>query len=298
MPAAGLSLRFLGEMQVVRDGAALDLPASKKTRALLAYLAVTGRAHRRERLCALFWEMPHDPRGELRWSLSKLRSLLDEPGRSRIRADRETVALDADGIEIDLLALRSCTARGLDDLSTETLKSLAAAFRGPFLEDLDLPNLPDFQAWCVAEREDARGLQGRLLRTLLERLSGAAEEAIPFARALAQVEPFDGRARESLIRLLLAAGRRAEAEQQLALAERATAELGALPGLDLARLRQTLRTGPRLSGRAAAAEPPRSAPVPDAPGDRPPFVGRTAELPACWPSSIPWRRPAAPGRCC
>ena len=61
-----LSLHFLGEARVLRDGATLELPPSRKTRALLAYLAVTGRPHRRERLCSLLWDLPDDPRGALR----------------------------------------------------------------------------------------------------------------------------------------------------------------------------------------------------------------------------------------
>ena len=61
------------------------MPASKKTRALLGYLAVSGKAERRERLCHLFWETPDDPKGALRWSLSKLRGVLGD----RIVADRE-----------------------------------------------------------------------------------------------------------------------------------------------------------------------------------------------------------------
>ena len=46
-----LEFRVLGEFEVVRDGATLTLPPSRKTRALLAYLALTGHKHRRERLC-------------------------------------------------------------------------------------------------------------------------------------------------------------------------------------------------------------------------------------------------------
>lgn len=61
-----LSLRLLGDIELARGGKPLTLPASKKTRALLAYLAVTAKAHRRERLCTLFWDVPDDPRGALR----------------------------------------------------------------------------------------------------------------------------------------------------------------------------------------------------------------------------------------
>ncbi|MDX8466033.1 hypothetical protein RFM26_10110 [Mesorhizobium sp. VK23B] len=73
-----LILCVLGDFQVARDGALLDLPPSRKTRALLAYLAVTGKAHQRERLCEIFWDIPDDPRGALRWSLSKIRQVLGE----------------------------------------------------------------------------------------------------------------------------------------------------------------------------------------------------------------------------
>ena len=67
-----LNIRLLGELQLVRgDGAAVVPPASRKTRALLGYLIATGQAHRRERLCDLFWDGPDDPRAELRWSLSR-----------------------------------------------------------------------------------------------------------------------------------------------------------------------------------------------------------------------------------
>ena len=60
-----MELRLLGPMALVRDGRPVPLPASRKTRALLAYLAVSGKAERRERLCQLFWEMPDDPKGAL-----------------------------------------------------------------------------------------------------------------------------------------------------------------------------------------------------------------------------------------
>src|SRR5262249_1845616 len=81
-----LVLRLLGEIEVVRAGEPVMLPASRKTRALLAYLAATGRPHRRSRLCSLLWDIPDDPRGALRSSLSKLRAVVDEPGRRRIVA--------------------------------------------------------------------------------------------------------------------------------------------------------------------------------------------------------------------
>ena len=46
---ATLEILALGELEVRYDGKTLALPPSRKTRALLAYLALTGRSHRRER---------------------------------------------------------------------------------------------------------------------------------------------------------------------------------------------------------------------------------------------------------
>src|SRR5689334_4739415 len=148
-----LHLRLLGEIELTRGSEPIALPPSRKTRALLAYLAATGRVHRRERLCAMFWDVPDDPRGALRWSLSRLRGLVDEPGSQRIVATRETVAFDPVEAVVDLTTVRARVAEGLDKIPLRDLQALAESFRGEFLEGIDLPDLPDFQAWCLAERE-------------------------------------------------------------------------------------------------------------------------------------------------
>src|SRR4029079_8261670 len=87
------SLSVLGDFQVVRDGLPVPLPQSRKTRALLAFLAVNGRRHQRERLCEMFWDVPDDPRGALRWSLSKIRSVLTGVEGVELVADRNGVSL-------------------------------------------------------------------------------------------------------------------------------------------------------------------------------------------------------------
>ena len=66
-----VEIRLLGDLSVLCEGKDAVLPPSRKTRALLAYLAATERPVRRERLCEMFWEVPDDPRGALRWSLSR-----------------------------------------------------------------------------------------------------------------------------------------------------------------------------------------------------------------------------------
>src|SRR5215218_7956741 len=133
-----LTIRLLGQIAVIRQAEHLALPPSKKTRALLAYLVATGRPHRRERLCELLWDIPDDPRGALRWSLSKLRALVDDEGAPRILAERETVSFERNGAAIDWLDLKALGARGLEAAPIDELERAAAAFRGDFLEDLEI----------------------------------------------------------------------------------------------------------------------------------------------------------------
>jgi pimeloyl-ACP methyl ester carboxylesterase/DNA-binding SARP family transcriptional activator len=221
-----LTLRLLGEIEVTRGDERLALPPSKKTRALLGYLAATGRPHRRERLCTLLWDVADDPRGALRWSLTKLRPLVDESGQERLIADRETVALDPTGMRVDVLGIRERLAGGVEGLPTHRLEGLVDEFRGEFLEGLELTDFRDFHAWCVAERESVRAQHATVLRALIDRLGDQPDAALAHARRLVQVAPLDEAARAALVRLLAAAGRRQEAEQQYADGTRALDEHG------------------------------------------------------------------------
>jgi DNA-binding SARP family transcriptional activator/alpha-beta hydrolase superfamily lysophospholipase len=245
-----LELRFLGGIAAARAGTPVVLPPSKKTRALLAYLAVSDRAHRRERICEMFWDRPDDPRGSLRWSLSKLRGVVDEAGFARIVADREQIAFEAGDARIDVRDIKArCAA--LERMPLDELKAVAAAFRGDFLEGLDLTSCPEFHTWCVAEREQLRALQARVLSALLCQLEATPEDAIAYGRALVQLQPLDEDARLRLMRALLAAGHRMEADQYYESGRRAFAESGLAAPAALGKMWR--------EARVQAAPPPREA---------------------------------------
>src|SRR4029079_73918 len=144
-----LQVSVLGNLAVVRDGAAMQLPPSRKTRALLAYLAVTARPHSRDRLSALLWPVPDDPRGALRWSLTRVRPLVDEPHCRRIVADRENVGFVSNGVTVDILSLRNLARNGTDMMSTDTLREAVQALEVDFLAGVDLPDCHEFQSWCI-----------------------------------------------------------------------------------------------------------------------------------------------------
>ena len=217
---ATLQVRVLGSFAVLRHQTRLPLPRSKKTRALLAYLAVTARAYSRERLCAMFWPVPDDPRAALRWSLTRLRPLVDERDCRRIIADRESISIDLTHVNVDLLSLRSVAGNGLDAVATDALRKATEALEGDFLEGLDLPDCLEFQSWCTGEREAARRLRVRLLAALVGRLEGVPDQALLHARALSLLEPADEAVHATLVRLLRTSGRVREAEEQFQRAQR------------------------------------------------------------------------------
>src|SRR5205814_7201065 len=203
--AAVLEIKVLGELQVLRDGTATALPPSRKTRALLAYLALTQCPHRREQLCEMFWEVPDDPRGSLRWSLTKIRPLIDEPDFPRLMADRQSIELRTGELEIDFYSAQRCA--DASSLATGDLARAASAFRGPLLADLELPDNGDFHSWLLGLREDARRLQAKILGLLIERLGASPEEGLRYARELVRVDPFDETAWAQLITTLASSGR-------------------------------------------------------------------------------------------
>ena len=218
-----LRVSVLGSLAVLHHHMRMPLPPSKKTRGLLAYLAVTARPHSRDRLCAMFWPVPDDPRAALRWSLTRLRPLVDEPGCRKIIADRENVGLDLDRITVDILSLRSAARSGTDAMSIDALRQATEALEGEFLEGLDLPDCQEFQNWCTGEREETRRLRVRLLAALVARLEDMPDEALRHARTLSLLEPGNEAAQATLVRLLRAAGRWGEAEEQFQRAQRGLA---------------------------------------------------------------------------
>lgn len=286
MSVAALEVQVLGPLTVRRNGVPVPLPQSKKTRGLFAYLAITGRAHRRDRLCSLLWDVADDPRGALRWSLSKIRPLVDSEKERFLLADRDTVELRLDGGSLDWHRIRKELASGIESISTERLRELEPAFQGELLEGLDLIDFDEYTAWCAAEREHARRLHTELLWALVERLEAAPADALPHARELVRIDPLDEEARARLIRLLALAGRRSEAKSQYESATRMLKELGAKPAgpLETAWREVKSRADAQDESSSGASGIPSPTPIAAAdllapkPRTRDPLVGRREEL--------------------
>ena len=96
-----LRVRLAGSLALESDGREIALPASRRARALLAYLAAHPGAHARGELAARFWPdvLDESARASLRAALSELRRALG-PEAGRLVATRETVALDGAWVDV------------------------------------------------------------------------------------------------------------------------------------------------------------------------------------------------------
>jgi tetratricopeptide (TPR) repeat protein len=135
-----------------------------------------------------------------------------------------------------------------------------------------LAEFQDFSAWCVAERESARKLHARILTTLLDRLHGEPDAAVRHARRLKRIDPYDEAVRARLVRLLAAANRPLEAQEQYRAASRALHDAGIAPTGELLGAWQAVRTAATTPGASEPVPAPEPAQAADSP-----LVGRDAE---------------------
>ncbi|MFZ1428611.1 MAG: hypothetical protein WAS21_17805 [Geminicoccaceae bacterium] len=239
-----IEIRLLGPCSIRRHGIHQPLPASRKVRALLAYLALAPQAVARSQLCELLWDVPSDPRGELRWCLSKLRGLLDEPERHRVVTAADTVRLDLADCFVDATQIAE-VARSVPTIATDRLPVLAALFAGDLLDGLEIDRSPAFDSWLAAQRRRFRVWHVALLDRLV---SGSPDdEALGHLDRWLELTPFDRRAHEFLLKILARQTRLREGEEHLA----ATARLFEAEGIDWAPLRDAWRSA-RVHNAASA----------------------------------------------
>lgn len=267
--AATLHVRLLGDLELRRgDGPALVLPPSRRTRALLGYLVATGASHSRSALCDLLWDGSDDPRASLRWSLTKLRAVVDDDVAARLQAGRDTVGFAASSCQIDSVSVDALLhGQDLARLSLDALEDAARTLHGEFLDGMELPACYRFHHWWMAERERFARLRRGVLETLTVRLADEPQRALPYGRAMVSSDPLAEGAHATLVRLLAAAGRYPEAEQHYAYARELLRREVALP--DGGALDETIRAVRRRQRQAAASpRPPAPPQAPAAPAAR------------------------------
>jgi TolB-like protein len=212
---------MLGPLAIERGGAPLELPASRKTCGLLAYLALTKRPVQRSRLCELFWdEAANDPRGELRWCLSKLRALLADSTGNIVSASGDAVALQLDALLVDAQEVASAMERGVERLSLEQLQALSELYRGELLEGLVIERCPEFNLWLTGQQSRYAAIRTALLQRVVESLPADSSKGLAALEKWVEVAPFDHNAQAELLRRLALRGRIDACKRQLAAAAR------------------------------------------------------------------------------
>jgi hypothetical protein len=147
-----LEIRLLGPLIVRRRGATIAFPASRKVRALLAYLVLRSQPVTRSQLCDLLWDVPNDPRVSCGGAWSKLRALVDDDDKRRIETRDDTIGLNLNGCFVDAIEVARAVREGFENISIERLQDLADFFNGDFLMGLEVERSPSFNAWAVAQR--------------------------------------------------------------------------------------------------------------------------------------------------
>ena len=225
---AGLRLELLGGLRLARDGAPLLGLAYAKGRALLAYLAVTGRTHTREALAALFWgELPDDAaRQNLRAVLADLRRVAGH----HLVISRETVAFDrAAPYWLDVEEFEAALRRpGAGDVppEAERLRTAVDLYRGDLLAGFAVRDAPAFDEWLAAERERLRQLALHALHELVIYATERGDYAAGIdatTRLLAQ-DPWREDAHRQLMLLLAGSGQHDAALAQYERCRRVLAE--------------------------------------------------------------------------
>src|SRR5215813_6361304 len=148
---ARLQLMLLGGFGArIIPGEPLDI-ANRKTRALLAYLALpTGRAHSRDKIVGLLWgdRGEEQARNSLRQALTELGRALGGVSPPALIKARETLALDPLAAEVDALVFERLAHSG--DLTD--LRRAKALYTGELLEGFAVRD-SEFEEWLRHERQ-------------------------------------------------------------------------------------------------------------------------------------------------
>ncbi len=182
-----LEVRLLGELALVADGERVSLPSSRKARAVLAYLSVTPGGASRDELCHLLFADTEDPRGALRWVISRLRAAVKDRQRELLISEGGQLLLSGP-VSTDLDRLEVLV--GGEAAEVAELVSFGRSLDGGFLDGLELDGHPEFEAWRLAEGARCQELHKSLLRRLVGELR-YDQQAVDFARRLVNLDAAD-----------------------------------------------------------------------------------------------------------
>jgi DNA-binding SARP family transcriptional activator/TolB-like protein len=274
-------LRLIGQMEAWTIDQQSVLPAGRKTRALLACVAMAApRPLLRGRLAEQLWSRrpEEQARASLRQEIHRLLDALSPAEAEILIVTRDHLTLRLGAVWIDVEEVMRSTA--------EQPASLAL-LDGDLLEDLDGLD-PNFDAWLIAERERlrdrARGIAEAIMRESLD-----PEAAIAAAQRLLTIDRSHEGAWRSLMKVHAARGERGLAVQAYDRCRAVLADmLDAAPSIETQKLLNEIR-GPSHS--RLPLRPPQATEF----TVTEPLVAATTEAPGLLASVAPLRKRDSPG---
>ena len=250
--AVVVRLRLIGQMEAWALTSESVLPNGRKTRALLAVLALSApRPVLRGRLAELLWSRrpEEQARASLRQEIHRLLETLGPLGPHLLQITRDHLALRPGAAWVDVEEVLRATP----------LKSAALSLLdGELLEDLDGVDAA-FDAWLMGERERLRD-RARAIAEVLLREQSDPDGVIAAAQQLLAIDRTHEGAWRALMRSYAARGERGMAIQAYERCRSVLAEqLDAQPSEETARLVAELRAAGAArpaSQPAQPAEPP------------------------------------------
>lgn len=191
-------LLLFGGFRLININSETLVPASRKAKALLAWLAVNpDQQHPREKLAAVLWPDSDEAQGRhsLRQALAELRKVFpDDSGP--LHTTKEWIALDSQQIEVDIHRFNSLMLQA----DTQALDQAIELYKGEFLEGCN-PHSDSFDEWLSSYRTDfsirtASVLEQRL-ETLLQEQNH--DQACYFAVRLLSIDPLREQAYRTLM---------------------------------------------------------------------------------------------------
>jgi DNA-binding SARP family transcriptional activator/TolB-like protein len=251
-------LRLIGQMEAWTVRSESVLPAGRKTRALLASIALAApRAALRGRLAEQLWSRrpEEQARASLRQEIHRLLEALSPAGTDILIITRDHLTLRPGAVWIDVEEVMRATAAQPASL---------ALLDGDLLEDLDGID-PNFDAWLHTERERLRD-RARGIAELMLRDDIGPVATIAAAQRLLTIDRSHEGAWRSLMKAHAARGERGLAVQAYDRCRAVLADmLDAAPSVETQRLLNEIR-GPSHSRLPLRPPQPVEPAAPPAPG--------------------------------
>ena len=229
-------LRLIGQMEASTPNGESILPPGRKTRALLAIIALSApRPVLRSRLAELLWSRrpEEQARASLRQEIHRLLEVLAPAGKEVLAINRDSLALRPGVVWVDVEEVLRATT---------THPASLALLDGELLEELDGVD-PAFDGWLQTERERLRDRARSVGETLLTE-QGSPEALIVVAQQLLSIDRAHEGAWRALMRAHAERGERGMAIQSYDRCRAVLADLlDATPSAETQALLADIRTG-------------------------------------------------------